>query len=148
MKSRFVSLLVMFTLAGCNGAASADALIGTWFAQVTPTTSDNQTVTVTFRADRSYSLTHTQHDSAFAPTPGCDERQDDVGSYVVNNSSGMMSLTLMPNTSTSGRVVSSGCTNPRDNRTYPLPSTPFSLNGSYTMSGDTLTVDTLIFTRR
>lgn len=138
-------------VAACStSTAATNNLVGTWFAQVTDPSTDNQTATATFRADLSYTLIHTQVDSSSSTTPGCLETQTDVGTYVFGNSSGMMTLSLSPNAAMSGVVVRSGCTNATDDGM--TTGTPFPLNGTYAISGNMLTIGSgtsaITFTRR
>ena len=154
MKNRRLvpALALLLLLGACSSpTATADPLVGTWFAQITPVTSDNQTQTFTFRTDRTYTAVHTQLNAAASTTnAGCTEAQTDVGTYTTNSSSGMMTLTFVPTAGMSSQVVRSGCTTASDNGTsMTTPSSGGTVG--YSIVGNTLTYvsgSSTVFTRR
>jgi hypothetical protein len=164
VRTTFVSLVSLLMLAACGGGSTGTdaggggtdtgggggALVGTWFAQVTPVTSDNQTATLVFNADGSYSLTHSQMDSlTSADHPGCTETQADVGTYT----SDATNVTFTPTTATSGVVTYTGCMNAADNGAGPMRTPQISGAAMYTIVGTTLTITSMgslgtMFTRQ
>lgn len=145
MRQTFAPLFFVLLLSACGGgsgtgdAGGPDLLVGTWFEQVTPVTSDNQTATFTFRADLSYTYVHTQLDPSTSSTPGCTETQTDVGTYTESGSGSTMRMGLTPIAAMSGGVVRSGCTSASDDGPGPA-ATPVTFAPTlYTVTATTLT---------
>lgn len=145
MRTQLVLLLALF-VAACGGATGSgdaggtDLLIGSWFEQVTPVTSDDQTVTITFRADHTYTLVHTQLHPSTSAQPGCTETQTDVGTYVESGSGSAMRLGWTADAAMSGTTVLSGCTNASDDGPG-VAGTPFvTAPALYTVTASTLSI--------
>jgi hypothetical protein len=115
-----------------------DALFGSWFAQIT--VSDNQTQTLTLRPDRTFSSVHSQDNGASQDFAGCTEQIEDAGTFVTGTAAGMPTLGLTVNGAESGRVTRTGCDDPADDGTS--TTTPLFPNvlWTYTLAGDTLTL--------
>jgi len=135
-----------------SGGGGTDPLIGTWFSQVTPVSADNQTATLTFNADKSYTAVHTQVDPAASTTPGCTETNSDRGTFAEGGSSGALTVTFTPDPAASGQLVKSGCTNATDDGSS-TGSPNLTGASTYSVSGNTLTLqgagttDATVFTR-
>jgi hypothetical protein len=146
-RERAVLAIVLVCGVGCGGGGSSDPLVGTWCAPVSGDTTRNA---FTFGADGTVVdvITGTIPTSA-ATDPGCTVNITVNGTYVENNSSGMMTLTT---TVTRSTQTLSGCQNAADNGTGPGPAMTGSQTSSpYTVTGATLNVtsgsSTLTLTR-
>jgi hypothetical protein len=127
----------LLAASGCSGYkpnAGGDALIGTWFAQITPPSTDNQTETVTFSSNGTFTSVHSQFDTQ--PNPGCTEKQVDTGTFTDDGKT----LTTTTDVSASGKITLTGCMNASDNGTS--SSDPLWTSGSlsYTVTETTLSL--------
>lgn len=154
---RYQSVVVVAVVlaGGCGPAATTasdagpDPLIGTWFAQITPPTADDQSETFTFRADRSLTAVHSQHNSPTSmPGAGCIELVTELGTYTTSGGT----LTVTAGASGTSTVTTMGCTDPTEDMTGPYAGTG-SLPASgtavpYSVTSDTLVLSGTTFTRR
>jgi hypothetical protein len=136
--------LLVVDVAGCgsssnNTSSDPGPLVGSWFAQITPITSDNQTETITFKANFTYTGVHTQVDSATAQSKaGCTETTTDNGTFSLGSSGGMSTVTLAATPATSGMSVFTNCASGADNGTG-TGSVLTTGTWVYSISGTTLT---------
>jgi hypothetical protein len=131
---------------GNDSGPSADPLLGSWFMQVTAPTADNQTETITFSDDGSYTAVHAQTNSATSSDhAGCIESVTETGTFV--DSADRTMLTITPSGSMAERAYM-GCTDPTEDGAG-TPVTPLlpASTMAYTLSGNTLTWGTLTLTR-
>jgi hypothetical protein len=132
----------LLAAAGCSGYKpndGGDALIGTWFVQISPATDGDMTDTVTFTASGTYKAVHSQINLAslgFSDHVGCTETITDTGTFRDDGST----LTILSNLSASGVVTDTGCLNASDNGTY--SSDPLWMTGTvhYSATATTLTL--------
>jgi len=116
---------------------ATNPLVGTWFDQITPVISDNQTVTLTLSANGSYTLVHSQVNAMNAQTKaGCTETISDQGTWSANATN----ITITPTAAMSGLVADTNCASAMDNGAG-MPVAPI-VTGTvgYTVNGNTLTV--------
>jgi hypothetical protein len=147
----------LLAAAGCSGYKpndGGDALVGTWFVQLSPAIDADMTDTVTFTASGTYKAVHSQINSAslgLSDHVGCTETVTDTGTFSDDGSR----LTILSNNSASGVVTDTGCPNASDNGTY--WSAPNWTTGTrpYTATAATLTIvdpgwigDPVTFTRQ
>lgn len=115
------------------------ALFGTWFSQIT--VSDNQTLTLTLRSDRTFSTVHSQDNSPDSQDyAGCTEQIEDAGTFVTGTAAGMPSLEFTVNGAESGRVTWTGCDDPTDDGTSSTTALFPNALWTYSLAGDTLTL--------
>jgi hypothetical protein len=128
---------------GCSASKPndrADPLVGTWFAQITPVSSDDQTETLTLTANKTFTSVHSQVNSPKAATQsGCTETVTDTGTFSDDGSI----ITMETNAGASGRVIETLCPIASDDGTFIAAPLFPSLSLPYTVTDTTLTLESV-----